>query len=506
MLTCLAAAVYFIAYKDILHPSNSQGPIKRVLYLLLRISIDLIISVFWLLAFFLSLFPKKTNFKNLFVTPPYKTWATSVVVAFIEFMLFAASDFMILVCYRMASGPATILLAGNNLTATNHPPADLGTGSVRSAVSGTTTVTMTGNAVEPPSTIDGIELAPRVNVGAPPNRGGEMPSAGLTRSGFNACFPVPYRQYAFNPRRPQFNRFQQAAGLWKTSPQFRIGVVAIGGGITLWIGSNFEKVPVSGRYRFNCVSEEYEAQLGREGYQQVMQEYRGDILSPTDFRHQLVGRVLARLLPNSGLKGDWEYHVIDDPDQVNAFVIPGGKVFVFSGVLPICKNEDGLAAVLGHEIAHNVAHHVQEKASLPYLMTLAIGLVTIFFDNSADLTRFILNFGLDLPNSRAQEREADYLGLPVMMAKSCYNPEEAIELWERVAKAEKSSVPQLLSTHPTDRNRVKQIQAWLPEARQKQTESDCGAVTQFADQFNQSLKFYGGRSVPDMERIDEDFW
>ncbi|KAL9029261.1 MAG: hypothetical protein Q9196_002482 [Gyalolechia fulgens] len=233
-------------------------------------------------------------------------------------------------------------------------------------------------------------------------------------------------------------RCSVAAGLWKAFPQFRVGVLVVGGGVTWWVGSNIEQVPGSGRYRFNCVSEEYEAQLGRASHQQVMQEYRGDILSPRDPRHQLVGRVLARLVPNSGLEGDWEYHVIDDPDEVNAFVIPGRKVFVFSGLLPICKNDDGLAAVLGHEIAHNVAHHLQEKASLPYLMMLVVNLVTIFFDNSAQLTRFILNYGLALPNSRAQEL-----------------------------------------TMEKDRNRVKQIQEWLPEAKQMLAESDCGAVTQF---------------------------
>lgn len=80
-----------------------------------------------------------------------------------------------------------------------------------------------------------------------------------------------------------------------------------------------------------------------------------------------------------------------------------GKVFVFSGILPICKNEDGLAAVLGHEIAHNVAHHAAEKASLPYLMALVAGIVTFFIDNSAQLTQLVLNLGVDLPNSRAQE-------------------------------------------------------------------------------------------------------
>ncbi|KAL8721548.1 MAG: hypothetical protein Q9225_001802 [Loekoesia sp. 1 TL-2023] len=220
---------------------------------------------------------------------------------------------------------------------------------------------------------------------------------------FNACSPVSYRQYAFQPRRPQYNRFQQVGALWKSSPGFRIGLVAVGGGIVVWIGSNIERVPGSGRWRFNCVSEEYETKLGIMSYQQTMQAYRGGILNPRDPRHKIVGKVLTRLLPNSGLKGDWEYHVIDDPDQINAFVIPGGKVFVFSGILPICKNEDGLATVLGHEIAHNMAHHLQESASLPYLFTLIFGLVTFFVDNSAQLTQLVLNYGLDLPNSRAQE-------------------------------------------------------------------------------------------------------
>lgn len=80
-----------------------------------------------------------------------------------------------------------------------------------------------------------------------------------------------------------------------------------------------------------------------------------------------------------------------------------GKVFVFSGILPVCENEDGLAAVLSHEIAHNVAHHVQEQASLPYLMALVVGLVSFFYDNSAQLAQFILHYGVEYPHSRTQE-------------------------------------------------------------------------------------------------------
>ncbi|KAI4192624.1 MAG: hypothetical protein LQ346_004222 [Caloplaca aetnensis] len=145
-------------------------------------------------------------------------------------------------------------------------------------------------------------------------------SVPLTR--LSRC-PVPRRHYAFDPRRPQYNRFQQASALWKISPAFRGAVIIVGGGITVWIGSNIERAPVTGRLRFNCVSEEYEAELGRMGYQEAMQDHRDEILSPRDPRHVMVGRVLARLLPASGLKGDWEYHIIDDDSEINAFVIPG---------------------------------------------------------------------------------------------------------------------------------------------------------------------------------------
>ncbi|KAL8695979.1 MAG: hypothetical protein Q9224_003037, partial [Gallowayella concinna] len=164
-----------------------------------------------------------------------------------------------------------------------------------------------------------------------------------------------------------------------------------------------EKVPISDRWRFVCVSKEYEAELGMMSYQDVMQSHRDVLLRTDDERHKMVRRVLERLLPNSGLTGDVEFHVVDDMDEINAFIIPGNKIFVFTGIFPICANEDGLATVLAHEIAHNVAHHVQENASLAYLATLILGLATVFIDNSAYLTSLILNYALELPNSRSQE-------------------------------------------------------------------------------------------------------
>jgi hypothetical protein len=175
-----------------------------------------------------------------------------------------------------------------------------------------------------------------------------------------------YKQQSFG-RGPQYKRFDSPSGgiggllfRWAARPTFYrdVGLITAGtGGVYLY---NLEEVPVSGRRRFNIISPSLEASLGRASVDEVKEEYQGRILPEYDPRVQQVKRVLDRLLPfaeGEGLKGlDWEVHVIDSPEQ-NAFVAPGGKVFVFTGILPLCKDEDGIAAVLGHEIAHVVAHH-----------------------------------------------------------------------------------------------------------------------------------------------------
>jgi hypothetical protein len=180
---------------------------------------------------------------------------------------------------------------------------------------------------------------------------------------------VPFRAYQqqrFN-RGPQYKRFGSpaggAAGLffrWAARPTFYrdVGLITAGaGGVYVY---NLEEVPVSGRRRFNIIPPQLEESLGKATVDQVKEQYQGLFLPDYDKRVQQVKKVLERLLPfaeGEGLKGmDWEVHVIDSPEQ-NAFVAPGGKVFVFTGILPLCQDEDGIAAVLGHEIAHVVAHH-----------------------------------------------------------------------------------------------------------------------------------------------------
>jgi predicted Zn-dependent protease len=186
---------------------------------------------------------------------------------------------------------------------------------------------------------------------------------------------------------------------------------------------------------------------------------------------------------------------VDDARTANAFVLPGGKVFVFSGILGVARSDSALATVLGHEIAHNLADHHGERLSqdigasiVLYSMVILGGafglgpLILHFFGS-----RF-LDVAFGFPMSRLQESEADYIGL-MMMAEACYDPQEAVSFWARMERATgQGEVPEWMSTHPANTNRIKKIQEWLPEAMEKRAQSDCTSTTAFADLFKQALR------------------
>ncbi|KAK3672009.1 metalloendopeptidase [Recurvomyces mirabilis] len=291
-----------------------------------------------------------------------------------------------------------------------------------------------------------------------------------------------YRRQAFN-----YQTFQGAQYLfsrWAARPTFyrEVGLLA-GGTATLYV-ANLEKVPVSDRYRFRIIPYSWEAWQGQQMYQQTMQEFGRKLMPPTSREHRMVQAVMERLIPHSGLEAEeWEVHVIDDPMK-NAFVIPGGKVFVFRGILDVAQGEDGLAAVLGHEIAHNVAHHAAERMSqsVPVLFLLAV-LSLVGLDPGIGNTA--LNLAFTLPGSRKQEEEADYIGL-MMMSESCFDPKAAMGLWGRMEEEEKgASGPQFLSTHPSNHNRLEKIRGWLPKAEEKVEGSGCGMLRGYANEFRQ---------------------
>jgi predicted Zn-dependent protease len=238
---------------------------------------------------------------------------------------------------------------------------------------------------------------------------------------------------------------------------YTVIALSVGGAVAFYF-MNLETVPVSGRRRFNFYSEAKveaasAAQVKRLEWE--VERSGGRFLDDWDWRTRLVKRVLERLIPVSGMEDSaWEVRVIEDPHTANAFVLPGGKVYVFSGLIPIARNEHGLAAVLGHEIAHNLAEHVGERMSSQIGVNMLLYSLIFLTGGIAILgTSFFGGYVLDLlfsrPMGRRQESEADYIGL-MMMAEACYDPREALGFWRRMEKMHVGNEPpEWMSTHPS---------------------------------------------------------
>ena len=163
---------------------------------------------------------------------------------------------------------------------------------------------------------------------------------------------------------------------------------------------------------------------------------------------------------------DWEYILIDDPDTLNAWCMPGGKIAFYTGILDITENEDGMASVMGHEIAHAVAKHSLERASQSLALKVGTTILDIALEgalSSSSADDYLVNLGLTLPFNRLQESEADYLGLS-FMTMAQYDNHEAYRVLGRMQKAQEGkSPPEFLSTHPSPKNRIEKIKNWIPE-------------------------------------------
>lgn len=232
-----------------------------------------------------------------------------------------------------------------------------------------------------------------------------------------------------------------------------------------------ESVPITGRSQLQLISEQQETALGLQAYQDVLKKEK---VSNDPALNAMVRRVGTRIAAVTG-KTDyqWEFKVIENDKQMNAFCLPGGKVAVYTGILPVTRDEAGLAAVIGHEVAHAVARHGGERVSQQLVAEGITAALVIGTQDSgrANLYAGLLGLGATvgvlLPYSRLQESEADRLGM-IYMAKAGYDPAAARELWVRMSEAGRGrgKPPEILSTHPADATRIRQIEQWLPEARQ----------------------------------------
>lgn len=232
-------------------------------------------------------------------------------------------------------------------------------------------------------------------------------------------------------------------------------------------------VPYTGRNQLLLLGEDQEVQMGLSAYQDTLKK---ETISTDPKLNEWVTRIGRRIANATGKTDyDWEFKVIDNDEVVNAFCLPGGKVAVYTGILPLAKDDSGLATIIGHEVAHAIARHGAERVSQQLAVeglvaATALALVLSEQDsNKASLYAGLLGIGATLgvllPYSRLHESEADQLGL-IFMAKAGYDPRKARDFWVRMAEASKdeSKSFDLLSTHPADETRIRNIDMHTAEA------------------------------------------
>ena len=249
-------------------------------------------------------------------------------------------------------------------------------------------------------------------------------------------------------------------GRWK--------VLAIGLSL-LFIVVACATAPVTGRSQLILISPQQESELGASAFQQVLSKAK---VSHDPEQQAVVDRIGWRIARAANLTdAEWKFVVIDDPETVNAFALPGGKVGVYTGIFPVARTEGGLATVMSHEVAHVMAHHGAERLSQGLLAQLGAAAIQAGMAGSnPGVVQGVMaayglgaNVGVLLPYSRLQESEADRIGV-LLMAMAGYDPQEAVHLWERMAQEDGQRPPEFLSTHPDPARRIQDLKALMPNA------------------------------------------
>jgi len=238
-------------------------------------------------------------------------------------------------------------------------------------------------------------------------------------------------------------------------------------------------VPLTGRSQLSLVSNSEIVSMSATEYQQVV---RQGPLSTDREQTELVRRVgtrtaqavqkyMSQIGASSQLDGfKWEFNVIDDPKTVNAWCMPGGKVAFYTGILPICRDETGVAVVMGHEVAHAVANHGRERMSQQMVQQYGMTALGTLMGSNPGLGKQLFSQAVGIGSqlgmlsfSRTHESEADKIGL-IFMAMAGYDPRQAVSFWQRMAAQGGQKQPEWLSTHPSDETRIRALQAQLPQA------------------------------------------
>ena len=249
--------------------------------------------------------------------------------------------------------------------------------------------------------------------------------------------------------------------------------------ITFLFIQSCSTVPLTGRSQLNLIPNNEMLSMSFQQYDQFLKENK---LSTNQSEVNLVKNTGVKIEHavekymqdnnlSDRLKGyNWEFNLVES-DEVNAWCMPGGKVVVYTGILPVTQDESGLAVVMGHEIAHAIAEHGNERMSDALIQQLGGVALSVALKDEPETTRNLYlaaygvgtTVGVMLPFSRTQESEADHLGL-IFMAMAGYNPNSAVAFWQRMATKGGGSPPEFLSTHPSYDTRIENIKNWTPEA------------------------------------------
>ncbi len=249
--------------------------------------------------------------------------------------------------------------------------------------------------------------------------------------------------------------------------------------LLLLMASSCSTVPLTGRKQIALLPESQVISLSLTHYNSFIKTHkRSTNIRETQMVKSVGAKIAAAVKSYLKSKGQeslidgyrWEYNLVVDP-QPNAWCMPGGKIVVYTGILPYTKNAAGLAVVLGHEVAHAVARHGNERMSQQIAANYGAQLLATFIQNKPQETQVLFQqayglgaqYGIMLPYSRLHESEADKMGL-VFMAIAGYDPHEAISFWERMSKVGGQKPPEIMSTHPSDATRIEALKKFLPIA------------------------------------------
>ncbi|MBS1258960.1 MAG: Beta-barrel assembly-enhancing protease [Candidatus Scalindua arabica] len=252
--------------------------------------------------------------------------------------------------------------------------------------------------------------------------------------------------------------------------------------VILFLSLSCTTVPITGRQQFSILPDYAMLSMSLQQYNEFLKTNKISRNQEQTKMVKKVGRKIQMAVEqyftdknmSHALKDyKWEFNLIESEEK-NAWAMPGGKVVVYEGILPITKDEAGLAVVMGHEIAHAIAKHGNERMSQGLIAQIGGMTLSKALAEKPEKTRQLwmtvfgvgAQYGVMLPFSRLQESEADHLGL-IFMDIAGYNPDEAVEVWKRMAQLKEGQAPpEFLSTHPSDETRIRKIKETIPKAKQ----------------------------------------